>query len=210
MAARQLGLARAPRKVFGIGDRGAAWNSAGTRKLALARVTMRWWLSTGETATVPGGGRRCDASVGGGDEAATLPVEMAEPSRPAGVVGVTRSCTGGCERRVKTWPNRRGVVASGAPPAALGGAAPAAGVLGAAASGAAGAPGTTWALGAVAPIGVLGAATLSGMSPEKNRGGWPIGGGTGLMVMLSRKSKSWEEAVGCCSAKGKVDSSKTT
>jgi hypothetical protein len=160
MAARQLGSARSPRKVFGIGDRGAAWNSAGTRKPALARVTMRWWLSTGETATAPGGGRRCDASVGGGDEAATLPVEMAEPFRPAGVVGVTRSCTGGCGRRVKTWPNRRGAVE-------LGGAAPAVGVLGAAAPGAAGAPGTTWALGAAAPVGVLGAATLPGMSPEK-------------------------------------------
>jgi hypothetical protein len=104
---------------------------------------------------------------------------------------------------VKTWPNRRGAVASGAPPAALGGAAPAAGVLGAAASGAAGAPGTAWALGAAAPVGVLGAATFSGMSPERNRGGGPIGDGTGLVVIVSRKSKSWEEASGLLFSKGK-------
>jgi hypothetical protein len=57
---------------------------------------------------------------------------------------------------VKTWPNRRGAVASGATLAALGGVAPTAWVLGAAAPGAVGAPGTAWALGAATPIGVLG------------------------------------------------------
>jgi hypothetical protein len=129
---------------------------------------------------------------------------MAGPSRPAGLVVVAGSWTEGCGRRVKTWPNRRGAVASCAPLAALGGVAPAAGVPGTAALGAAG------ALGTAAPVGVLGAAAVSGGIPEKNRGGGPIGGGTGLVVTVSRKSKSWEEAVGCCSAKGKVDSSKTT
>jgi hypothetical protein len=112
--------------------------------------------------------------------------------------------------------------------AALVGVEPAAWALGAATLGIAVVPGTAWALGAapgtavasriawaletVAPetVGVLGAATSPGTGPRKNRRGGPIGGGTGLVLMLSRKSNFWEVAVGCCSTKGKVDSSKTT
>jgi hypothetical protein len=52
--------------------------------------------------------------------------------------------------------------------------------------------------------------SLGAGSSNAYRCAGPIGGGTGLVVMVSRMSKSWEEAVGCCSAKGKVDSSKTT
>jgi hypothetical protein len=102
--------------------------------------------------------------------------------------------------------------------AALVGVEPAAWALGAATLGIAVVPGTAWALGAAPGTAVASriAWALETVAPEtvgvprKNRRGGPIGGGTGLVLMLSRKSNFWEVAVGCCSTKGKVDSSKTT
>lgn len=159
-----------------------------------------------------------------GDGAAALPGVVAGLLGPSGAV---ECCTGG--RHVKTWPNRCGTDGApsgadagvpGTPGESLGdpGEVGATGVeepgntRGVRTSGTAGASraafGAVGALGAVAP----GTAEMPGAvaCPGENKSGGPIGGGTRLVGMLSRKSNSWEVTVGDCWAKGKVDSLKTT
>src|SRR6185437_5857650 len=66
IAARQLGSARALWKIFGIGDRGAAWKSFGWRKPDFALVVMPCWFTMGGTGTAPlgkGGGGPAGAAV---------------------------------------------------------------------------------------------------------------------------------------------------